>query len=61
MKTKKVMNSTTNSRIYKLSKRLYLDHFGLCSWCPPHGGCNWSRNNLQRSWKEHRKTQYRER
>lgn len=54
------LKTTTNSRIYKLLYRDYLDKkAGLCSYCGPHRGCNanW-RVKDNRNWKKYRKTQY---
>jgi hypothetical protein len=37
-KSKQVLDSTDNSRIYRLTKRR-MDITG-CPFCPPNGGCN---------------------
>ena len=60
MKTKEVMNSTTDSRVYKIAHREQMEHtHGCCSRCHPRRGCNWSRSGVvKRNWKVYRKTQY---
>jgi hypothetical protein len=60
MKSKEIIDSTTDSRIYKLAKRHFLMHTkGVCSRCHPRRGCNWGRSRfIKRSWKEYRKRQY---
>lgn len=54
-KAKKVMNSTSNGRVYRMTQRRALK----CSLCAPHRGCNrWTSGRWQRSWKQYRKTQW---
>lgn len=52
---KKVMDTTTNSREYKLARRARIP--GFCTMCKPHRGCN-SRVYIRKNWKHYRKTQY---
>jgi hypothetical protein len=54
MKAKQTLQTTTNSRTYKLVMRGI--YFG-CPICGPHSGCN-SNFNKQRNWKKFRKTKY---
>jgi len=60
-KRKKEMDTTTNSRIYKLNLKLVREsrHEIFCSRCPYHGGENSTRKDF-RSWKTmtKRKKQY---
>ncbi len=57
-KNKKTVQLTDNSREYKLTKRRD-SRINSCPICPPHRGCN--RNwNLDRNWKNFRKTQWKE-
>lgn len=48
-RTRDVINTTTDSRTYRLANRFYLEAFGRCSRCSTHGGhCN-AANNHSRS------------
>lgn len=59
MKSKEIMDSTTDSRIYKMAKRFSLEAYGVCSRCPYRGGDNHGRSRLiKKNWKQYRKTQY---
>jgi hypothetical protein len=59
-KNRELLKRTTSSRTYKLLKRRILTtEKGLCFICGPHMGCNQYSYRADRSWKEHRKTQYR--
>lgn len=57
MKTgNKVLNSTTNSREYKL---LHGSQVSGCGWCMPHKGCNRHHYGREvRSWKDYRGFQW---
>lgn len=59
---KENLETTTNSRVYKILKRKMLDKYeGLCPICGPHTGCNfWKKHRGLRNWKEYRKTQWRD-
>lgn len=58
---KETLNTTTNSRIYKLLFRKYLLNVdGLCPICPPHRGCNYRRKKHQKNWKYFRKKQWKD-
>lgn len=55
-KAKKVVDSTNNSRVYRMAQREMIDG---CPICAPHKGCNkWTSGRWQRSWKKYRKTQW---
>jgi hypothetical protein len=60
-KNRELLKRTTSSRTYKLLKRRILttEKEGLCFICGPRMGCNQYSYRADRSWKEHRKTQYR--
>ena len=59
-KNRILLKTTTSSRTYKLLKRRILNtEKGLCFICMPHSGCNRYSYKVDRSWKNHRKTQYR--
>ena len=60
MKLKEIMDFTTDSRVYKIAKRLQLESYeGICSRCHPNRGCNARRSRLiKKNWKEFRRTQY---
>ncbi len=60
IKYKTILDTTDNSRIYKLALKRHREHCGdiSCAWCPYHrkeNGWSWF---LQRNWKSYRKTQY---
>jgi hypothetical protein len=59
---KETLETTTNSRVYKLLKRIKLDKYeGLCPICGPHTGCNFFKKHRGiKNWKEYRKTQWKE-
>ena len=58
MKNYQTLNTTSDSRTYKLTqKRILTNTEGKCWFCGPHTGCNY-RNKRNRSWKNYRKTQY---
>lgn len=59
-KAKQVADSTSNSRVHKQALRFQREHNGelKCSLCPYHGGCNDHGHDFSRSWKRHRRTQY---
>lgn len=54
------MNTTTNSRIYKLLLKKYLSsNEGLCPICSPHKGCNyWNNGKPHKNWKYFRKNKW---
>jgi hypothetical protein len=57
-KLKDVVATTTNSRVYKMTRKQV--EFDDCPMCSPHRGCNRYRNRWNdKSWKTHRKVQYR--
>jgi len=59
MRTKDIIDDTTDSRTYKAIRWLHLALTGKtnCSICPPHKGenSNWRKD---RSWKKYRRRQY---
>jgi hypothetical protein len=56
---KETINTTTNSRVYKLLlKHKLLNYYGLCPICPPHGGCNFRKQKIIRNWKQFRKNKW---
>ncbi len=57
---KENLETTTNSRVYKILKRKMLDNYeGLCPICGPHSGCNfWKKHRGIKNWKEYRNTQW---
>ena len=59
---KQKLETTTNSREYKIILRKVLDNNeGLCPICGPHTGCNFFKKyRPNRNWKEYRKTQWKE-
>lgn len=59
---KETFRNTTNRYVYNiLYSRHLFDHYGLCPYCPPNGGCNRGFGVTEnRNWKEFRKTQYKE-
>lgn len=60
---KKIMDTTTNSRVYKRAYKRYLESKGkiYCSYCPYHEYENCDKNvGSFRSWKNYRKTQWKE-
>jgi hypothetical protein len=62
MKSKKILDSTTNSMIYKRVLKFHRESRGqiCCSRCPYHDGENGYYHNHRdyRNWKRYRKTQY---
>ncbi len=52
----KVMQNTTNSRVYNMAVN---EMVSKCPICAPHRGCNKNRD-IEVSWKNYRKTQWRE-
>lgn len=62
MKVKEILNTTTNSNVYKRVRGRYVtEKYGGCSHCSPNNGCNRvykMKDNIQQSWKSHRKTQW---
>lgn len=52
---KRVLENTTDSRVYKLTAR---EGVMSCPICPPHRGCNRDYFGVERNWKKFRKTQY---
>ncbi len=56
MKTKKTMENTDNSRVYKLVIRGLL----FCPICKPNKGCNGDRYRITKTWKEYRKNQWKD-
>ena len=59
-KYKKILDTTNNSRVYKIALKHYREICGdiYCAYCPYHrheNGC-WK---TDRNWKNYRKTQYR--
>ena len=51
----KTLKYTTDSRVYKMTKRKMEIS---CPICSPNRGCNRMRNFYNRSWKHYRKTQW---
>ena len=49
------MSKTDNRRDYKLARNQIVSG---CPICAPHKGCNKMHRSNNRSWKEHRKTQW---
>ena len=47
---KKILDTTTNSRAYKLARRARIT--GNCPMCKPHRGCN-SRVYIRKNWKHY--------
>lgn len=59
MKAKKIMDSTNNSRVYKLYRNFYISgKEGYCGWCQMNRGCNKWHRRPQRNWKKYRKNQW---
>lgn len=62
MKSKIILDTTTNSKIYKRALKFHRESTGKikCSRCPYHGGENGHYYNHRdyRNWKKYRKTQY---
>lgn len=57
MKPKQIVNSTTNSRVYKMTRYQFISP---CPICSPHKGCNrMGLRKTPKSWKSQRKTKYR--
>lgn len=59
---KETIKNTTNSRVYRL---MYIEELlknsGFCRFCGPHSGCNsFNKYHNDKSWKKHRKLQYKE-
>ena len=58
-KCKKIVDTTDNSRVYKMALKRHREHCGdiSCAYCPYHRIENgwWNKN---RNWKNYRKTQY---
>ena len=60
MKARELSKTTTDSRTYKLlQKRILYKDEGLCWYCGLHSGCNRYSYRVERSWKNYRKAQYR--
>jgi len=62
-KHKKIVDTTTNSRVYKIALKYYREATMQisCSICPYHHGDNYNRFSYRwkkRNWKQYRKTQY---
>ena len=61
-KHKKIVDTTTNSRVYKIALKYYREATMQisCSICPYHRGENYKRyvSWRHRNWKHFRKTQY---
>lgn len=56
MKVKKIMRETIDSRTYRLIVNSIVSG---CTICSPHKGCNkWYSGNVNRNWKNYRKTQW---
>ena len=57
---KENLETTTNSRVYKILKRKMLGNYeGLCPICGPHSGCNfWKKHRGIKNWKEYRNAQW---
>lgn len=60
MRTKQILDTTTNSRVYKHTHAEYINEkVGGCKRCSLNRGCNRRyKDNRERSWKSHRKTQW---
>lgn len=56
-KFRKVMEKTTNSRVYNMAVN---EMVSSCPICAPHRGCNRNRDDNDKSWKNYRDTQWRE-
>ena len=56
-KFRKVMEITTNSRVYNMAVN---EMVSGCPICATHRGCNRDRGNNDDSWKSYRKTQWKE-
>lgn len=58
----KELFETTNRSLYnKLYKHYVCNKYGLCDRGTWHHGCNrWYKDRAHDSWKDHRKTQYKE-
>jgi len=58
MKVKKLLKETSNTTVFRRLFRKYTaNKEGLCERCKRHSGCN-AHFNKNRSWKNFRKTQY---
>jgi len=62
MKVKEILDTTTNSMVYKRYLKMFREYTGqiYCSNCPYHGGENGYYHNHRdyRNWKKYRKYQY---
>ena len=61
-KYKKILDTTNNSRVYKIALKHYREITGdiSCAYCPYHRNENYTRYSdyIKRNWKSYRKTQY---
>ena len=59
-KYKKILDTTDNSRVYKIALKHYREITGeiSCAYCPYHRHENGWSHFLDRNWKNFRKTQY---
>lgn len=55
MENKKIVDNTTNSRVYKMAKNPLISG---CPICSPHKGCNRRKRKIDHSWKNYRKTKW---
>jgi len=62
MKQYKDLATTTDNRVYKIYLKNFYESRGdiNCAYCPYHGGENYARSRYSRSWKRHRKTQWKQ-
>lgn len=56
MKNKKIITNTTNSRVYKMARNVFISS---CPICSPNKGCNRQRKKFDNSWKNNRDNQWR--
>lgn len=59
-KLKEIIETTDNSRIYKIALKMYREKQWKinCSFCPYHRYDNLRWNMYRRNWKQYRKNQY---
>ena len=61
MKIKEILDTTTNSRVYKMALKWHRENKGLihCAICPYHDNENYVRHGKDnRNWKRYRKNQF---
>lgn len=57
MKNKKIVENTSNSRVYKMARNVFISN---CPICSPHKGCNVRKRKIDITWKNNRGNQWKE-